>query len=622
MNINKEIEKYVVHLKFRDNNGSGVLFKPYETSEYCYLFTAKHNFEEKDEYGDKKFFSPLKYHYDFEIVRYDFSQLKIDSIIEIEDKLGQIDLLILSIKNYNYSCWKDIKPLKVFSGDFKKEMNYVIGGFPAILKHNELEFYDCKFVIDNLDSTLEVESKRILSTSEINELETNRGISGGGLFVQENDNKIYLLGIEIEFKPRHNLKCINLQGIVDILNNKISSLNLDKIIMGGYPLLDKYSLADRKFDLSLIETDLENDYIKKVKDKSIEFLRDNSEQVNKDLHDRYSKVLLEMKDLANSYLYRGAVFNGKYNQLATNNLKKAIQLNEELEIYLAQAKYVRTKDNKKRIDNKLKRDNKLQIDILKGKILETDNLKELKKLYVDLLFYLSKYQDFYKEDIKFYQEKLIDEVYIKKLDFKEAERILNSDLNKFLDRNYIRNRLFKIYLNKAYPQSTKLSKKEFADKLFTLLGMFDFESDKYLIIRRRIEDLNVFDNFIISLNENLIKSEREFNIYKKKINQLTKQVIFLSKYVSEEKLLHEINFKIFNSNKKLDNIEKLQNSSINTTLGGIKATFHKKNKDNNKNTFILFLIFFILGLLALDNQTIIELLNHYYNIFLDFIKNY
>ncbi len=565
MSINKEIEKYVVHLKFRDNNGSGVLFKADETSEYCYLFTAKHNFVEEDKYGTEEFFSPLNYHNDFEILTSNFSQLKIESLVEIEDGLGEIDLLILSIKNYNYSCWNEIKALKVFSGDLKKEMDYVVGGFPAILNHSSLNFYNCEFVIDNKDYTIEVESKKLLSTTEKTELETNRGISGGGLFVHGNDNTIYLLGIEIEYKPIHNLKCINLQEIIDIVNNKMSSLGLDKIIMGGYPSLDKYSLYDIKFDLSLIERELENDYIKEIKDKSIEFLRDNSQKVNKDLHDRYSKVLLEMKDLSNSYLYRGAIFNGKYNQLATNNFKKAIQLNEELEIYLAQAKYVRTKDNIKRIDDKLKRDNKFQIDILKGKILETNNIEELKKLYIDLLFYLNRYQDFYKEDISFYQKKLIDEVYREELDFKEVERILeNSDLNKFLDKNYIRNRLFKIYFHPKYLVQTKISKKEFSEKLFDLLSRFEFESKEYHYIKEKLKSLSIFDDKLLELNENLIKSKLEFEEYKQHIHSLDETVY----RIREE-----------------------------------------ANENNENSRFLDFAIYFILGILVFNNSYLIEIAN-------------
>ncbi len=574
MNINKEIEKYIVHLKFRDNNGSGVLFKANETSEYCYLFTAKHNFEKEDEYGNKEFFSPFTYHNDFEIVTSNFSQLKIESVVEIEDELGDIDLLILSIKNYNYSCWKKIKPLKVFSGDLKKDMDCIIGGFPAIHEHHLLELYACNFIIDNSDYTLEVESKRLLSTAERTELETNRGISGGGLFVQGNDNKIYLLGMEIEFKPRHNLKCINLQEIIDIVNNKISSSNLDKIITGGYPLLDKYSLSDMQFDLSLIETELENDYIKEVKCKSIEFLRDKSEKVNKNLHDRYSKVLLEMKDLANSYLYRGAIFNGKYNQLATINLKKAIQLNEDLEIYLAQAKYVRTKDNAKRIDDKSKRDNKFQIDILKGKILETDNIEELKKLYIDLLFYLNKYQDFYQEDITIYQKKLIDEVYIEQLEFKEAERILeNSDLNKFLDRKCIRDRLFKIYFHSKYLTQTKLSKKEFSEKLFDLLARFEFESKEYLYIKEKLKNLSIFDDKLLELNENLIKSKLEFEEYKQHIHSLDETVY------------------------------KIREDA---------------NENNKSSRFLDLAIYFILGVLVFNNNFLINIANNIWDKIVNF----
>ncbi len=529
MSINQEIENYVIHLKFKENNGSGVVVKPFEESDYCYIFTAKHTFEIEDKYGEKKFISPLDSPHEFNIITSPFNKIKIESLIETPE-LRDVDILILCVKNYNFSFWDEIKTVKIFSGEFNSKTDFLIGGFPAIHHHKLMERYRCK--LDNEDNKnyiITVESKKTLSTHEIDELQTNKGISGGGLFVEGNDGQTYLVGIEIEYEPIQKLKCINLRDIVDLINETIKIKSLDRIDIGGYPNLDEYGLVNKKFDLSILEDELLNDYIKEIKDKSIEFIKDNNNEINRELDKKYKKLLKDMKDIANSYLYRGAVFNGKYNFLATINFKRAIRLNQELEIYLERAKYIRNSDNYKQIDNKNRRDNQLKIDILKAKIDEEEDDDTLLKLYIDLLFYLQNYEDDYRNDIIQYTKELIA-LYIKKFDFKEAERILeNSDLNKNLDREYIRKMLFSIYFHPVYQTKTKLSKKEFADKLIGLIGMFEFESQKYFYIRDRLEQLNIFDDYIFKLREKFIKTEIEFGEYKENIAILSEEITHIKK---------------------------------------------------------------------------------------------
>jgi len=556
MNINKEIENYVIHLKFRENNGSGVVVKPFKESNYCYIFTARHTFEVENKYDEAEFIFPLLNNQDFEIITKNFSQFKIDSIIELEDK--EIDLLILCVKNYNYSFWDEIKTIKIFSGDINNNVTYVVAGFPAIHAHHELETYDCKYVVSHEQNfTLEVKSLKTLSTHEQNELDTNKGISGGGLFVKGNEGQIYLVGVEFAYKALGKLKCVDLGELIDLINVEIFNKNFERIEIGGYPILDEYNIGDIKFDLSAIEEELINDYIKEVKDKPIDFLKDKNEKVNIKLEEAYNQVLKDMKNIANSYLYRGAVFNGTYNQLSTNNFKRAIRLNSELEIYLARAKYIRNSANYKKINDKNKRDNQFNIDILKAKIDEEKNDEVLLTLYSELLFYLQRYEDFYYEDILKYT-KLLLELYIEKLNFKEAERVLeSSDLNKNLKREYIRSMLFKCYFHSKYLEQINVSKKEFSDKLISLLGMFEFESQEYFYIRDKLKGLNIFDDYIFDLGEKFMKSEQKFDIYEKNILNLNETVI----------------------------------------------DFKKDTENENKNNrFIQFFIYVILGILALTND--------------------
>jgi hypothetical protein len=559
MNINQEIEKYVIHLKFKEHNGSGVVLKPFEGSDYCYIFTAKHTFEFEDKYGIKTFISPLDNLADFKITTYPFKQFKINSIVKIAE-LNTTDLLILCIQNHNYSFWNDIKPMNVFSVDLDKNKNYIVAGFPAINSHNKIEFYNSNFVKRNSDYTIEVYSKKPLATAETTEIDTNSGISGGGLFVMGNNNQLYLAGIEIEYEPIQKLKCINLVEIIDIINQKLPN----KIKIGGYPILDEYNLFDIKFDLSTITKELENDYIREVKDKSIEFVRDKDNDINKKLNKEYQDLVKKMSDIANSYLYRGALFNGTYNQLATNNFKRAIRLNSELEVYLKEAKYIRNRANYKGIEEKEKRENQLNIYMLEDKIENEKDKETLKGLYLNLLFFLQRDEALYQKDITKYMKKLID-LYIETADFQEAERILgNYNSNKFLDRGYIKQKLFEIYLYPKYLDTTKLSKKEYGEKLIDLLEMFEFASKEYSQILQKLKGLNIFDDYIFDLKEKLVKSERKFDIYEKNIQTLSYTV----------------------KDMKMD-----------------------AKKNNKTNKILHFTIYFILGILALTDDALIQGLN-------------
>ena len=60
MSINEEILKYSIQLSFDGSNGSGVIFKPFEESNYCYIFTARHTFEKKEKYDKVIFYLMLR----------------------------------------------------------------------------------------------------------------------------------------------------------------------------------------------------------------------------------------------------------------------------------------------------------------------------------------------------------------------------------------------------------------------------------------------------------------------------------------------------------------------------------------------------------------------------------
>jgi len=595
-NINKEIEQYLVQLRFYENNGSGVLVKPFEKSEYLYIFTAKHTFEISDEYDFKNYISPIDKVDKFEIRTSPYSRCKLYEVISFK----KIDLVVLIIKNNNYSFWGKIPTIKIFNDVLDSNLGYVIAGFPKAKDYRNLAFYEMKFVIKK-SYILELESKKPLEMFDTNEVDTNGGISGGGLFVEGNNNQLYLIGIEVEFEPLNNLICIDLRDILDKINVKL----IDKIEVGGYPLFDKYDLSDKKFDLEFLEKELRNDYIKEIENDALNIIRDNQLEVNQKLEKEYQDTIKKMQDLANSFLYRGAVLNGRDNFASTKNFRRAMILNSKLEKYLIQAKYIRNSENYRKIDDKRERDNQISIDVLKAQIEETSISESLRKLYIDLIYHLERYEDKHIEEIADYKKRLIN-LYIDELLFQDAERILeNRELNRHLEDEYIKKNLMAIYFHPSYQKRTELTKKEFANKLINLLGILNFESEEYLKTREKLRELNSFDDYIFDLGEKLIKSEQSFKAYEEKIAILTKQMTFLSKHVSDKKILHDINFKVFDSNKKLDKIEKLQDKSIDTTIKGI----YKQNKENANSRFLWFGIFLILGILVLTNKTIMNFLN-------------
>ena len=605
-NINKEIEPYLVQLKFNENNGSGVIVKPFKESEYLYIFTAKHTFKMMDEHDFETYNSPMKNLDKFEINTNPYSQCKLHAVLDFQE----LDLIILIIQNNNYSFWKNIPIIKIFNDSLDTSVGYVISGFPSVRNYKSLIFYESKFLLQE-NSYLKFESKEPLSTYDSNEVDTNGGISGGGVFIEGHNQELYLVGIEVSFEPIRNLLCVDLTKKIDDINTKLT----DKIEVGGYPLFDKYNLSDKQFDLELLEEKLDNKYIEEIKDKALSIIRDEELEVNIKLEEEYSETVKKMKDLARSYLYRGVVLNGRDNFASTINIKRAIKLDDTLELYLAQAQYLRNSENYRKIDNIRERDNQVSIDVLKAQIEETSDIESLRKLYIDIVYHLEKYENKHIEEIVNYKEKQI-ELYLQQLLFKDAENILeNRESNKHLKKEYINNRLMDIYFHDLYVKRTELSKKEFANKLIDLLGRLEFNSRDYLEIREKLKALNSFDDYIFSLGEKLIKSERSFKIYEKKITNLTEQVKFVSKHVSDKELLNNINFKLFGSNKKFDEINKSQDINMTKTVNSIKKNNYEHNKDNRSLHFGAYFILISL-LIIFNNNEIIKGIS----LVLDYIK--
>jgi len=268
-----DYEKYLVKLSFDykeedkliTHYGSGVVILPTEYSEYLYILTAKHTFEkevENEDYPDektKKLFDDeyIKLNLKIELLRFTCEESRpiselypsyvdtITKIIQLKDK--ELDFLIFEL------CIKDIDidvcPLSISKNNFDE---VVVAGFPSI--RDKLPYgYDSNFYRDYEEKTkihFEIKSKEKLFTSDTDEYNAIKGISGGGVFVEKN-NQIYLVGIQIEYERPNSFKCISLQTIYREINSILKS-RTDII---SIPIdLDN----GKSFDIDMVQVKLED----------------------------------------------------------------------------------------------------------------------------------------------------------------------------------------------------------------------------------------------------------------------------------------------------------------------------------------------------------------------------
>jgi len=263
-NLVKLLFKHKVDGKIETHYGSGVIVKPFESSKYLYIFTAKHTFEKEirdEDYPDDK----QKFLFDDEYIKsnltIEMSTLcndkpnrrtelypsyidNISKIIQVENK--ELDLLIFEISIGSRDV--DICPLNISKNTFDK---VVVAGFPSI-RDGIVYGYDSSFgrYYDNGKIYVELKSKEPLSTKDINEYDAIKGMSGGGVFI-EKQNQIYLVGVQIAYQAPNSFKCINLQTIYREINTILKSRT--EVHMLPIDLDD-----GRCFDIEMIKIYFEN----------------------------------------------------------------------------------------------------------------------------------------------------------------------------------------------------------------------------------------------------------------------------------------------------------------------------------------------------------------------------
>ena len=530
--MNNTIKKYIVKIKYKDFGGSGVIVPLTTTKEYFYIFTAKHTFFAEDT----------------KIIDMNLNKIEDDITIEnpIEGSINvnktnilpdineEYDLLVFRIKKED-NPQINLEPISVFSDDFKE---CVVMGYPNAREDKDTPFdtFNCFYKQENNESyTFEMDSFKLLTTHRdinLNPKDTMAGISGSGVYVKGNSGALYLVGIQIQSATHNALIAIDLRKIFDELNSKLNN----DLSIGGYQFFEEIGLDMSKLELSRIKEKLLNDEIKEIKNSNseIDFLED-TKYIRK-MADNYNNLQKEMKKLSNIYLYQGIIFHEhRKNQQATNRFKKAITLHPEYQHYFAEAKYQRDnltqeqKDAKEKI--KYLTDTDVIIDSLKSDIesyQKDKNYDALERSYRKIIPFL--HEDFNNNENEIINlSKELSKVLIMKEKFLEAEDILLK-----LDGDDVNSTLYSIYTNENFSKNSSLNEKQFSNKLIDLLSSFNRDSEEYKDIRKRLEELNIFDSQLINFHEKFISLE---NKYESTITKLTNDIQLLSTHVSDKKLL-------------------------------------------------------------------------------------
>jgi len=591
---NNEIKKYIVKITYNKKLGSGVIFPISSTKEFFYIFTAKHTF-----FKEEMNIEDMKVEEIEDCIN--MQNPEIGNIIVKKDDIQsninkEYDLLIFRISTELNQKIKKLRPISVFSDNFK---SCTIMGYPKIRDKKDTQFdtFLCTYKQENKKSYLfEMDSNKKLSSfkdSDGNPNSNIAGVSGSGVFVKGSTEKLYLVGIQIQSATLDSIIAIDLRKIFDELNEKLDNT----LTLGGYQFFEEIGLDIKKLEFDDLMDKLNNDKeLQDIKnhntfDSEIDFIEQPTYRDR--MNSKYKKLQEDRKELSDTFLYQGIVFhkNGK-NQQATNRFKKAITLYPDYKHYFAKAKFERDKitkeqrEAKERIDKESAFSDNIEmaIETLRSDIEKykaDENSKSLIETYRQIISLLSiKYDDNESEIINFSKE--LAKVLISNNKFIEAENIL---LN--IEDDEVSSNLYKIYTNEEFSKNSCLNKKQFSNKLIDLLGRLDRESIEYQDIKTKLEELNIFDNQMIEFHEKFVSLERK---YESTVAKLTQDIQLLSTHVSDKTLLNKINYRVFNTDKKLDTVSQNILTKIDTStnkitkkLDEVKITIIKTNSQELNN---------------------------------------
>ena len=531
--------KYIIHVKYGKNTeGSGVLI-PFEDEDYSYVLTAKHTFgenndEREDEYCNIKIENIVKK--EISLTNPQSIEFEVQEVFILEEN-PTLDILILKVKNNKYI--NELSPLDIFEEKFNYCLPY---GYPDLVKDGNTNYepFNCTYKPTISKTELEIRIEDYINVKATKGTDSYlSGISGAGVFVENHTkNKIFLAGIVIKGTPTpiQTLVCLDLEKISKEINIYLKSLKLETITVSGAEWKNKFG-----FDMSDLDFQEEiEEFNQKSKNKFIKMFKDEDNFVEKFDNQVKSKLKIEeekFQKISESYLYIGMNFHQlQEHKRATHYLNKAIEYGgNKNKSYLLNAKWNR--EEEKTLAQKSEQEKEMMLGFINSLYQNIDEYKvELEK---------NKDESIKRILIGLYQE------LIEKLKF-------------FDDRS---NEILK-----AYEESIKL------------YANFN-EYDK---IQEQIVDLTD----MIELGQQFEGIKNQVNGYQQEIEKLNKHIQLLSTHVSDKTLLNKINFQVFNTDKKLDNISTNLLKKIDDRSDGMDEKIDNISiflKEKSNKYFILFL---------------------------------
>ena len=545
--VNKAYD-FLVKVKYESNGdnseGSAVII-PIDGVDYAYILTAKHTFgiDESQRKDDT-------YHtIDIENIKKQDTELshpenkfKILEVLNLTyDKY--IDLIIFKIKRDEYI--DKLSSLNIYEEKFTKALVY---GYPTMREDDPVLYH----AIDgSYRPLLDLKNKFELHLKDFPNINVNQdtqeyvaGLSGAGVFVEDvKKEQIYLSGIVINSSMGNSIKCIDIFALSKIINDKLEEKNLKPIGISGAKWKNEFGFDMSDLDFQKVITDLSdknkrNKFIQELNqyhNNPTEFMEVFNKSVKFDLQDE-EKKLSEVSDI---YLYLGMNFHEfKENKRATHYFNKAIKYGGvQNKTYLFDAKSKRSKNN----------------DNIKEK---NDTENEFIETMVNAL-----YENIYELE--------------EQLDVNKE----NSTIKKILMESY-RDIILKLGLLADNDERIQKCRNR-------LLELYD-DFKEYDYIKEEISELKSR----IDLNEQFEGMKNQVDGYKEEIKDLNKHIQLLSAHVSDKTLLNTINYRVFNTDKKLDSVSRNISSKIDTNtnkitekIDEVKVTTIKTN-NQRLNSFL------------------------------------
>lgn len=205
-------------------NGSGIIFLPKSNSQYAYILTAKHNFE--DNSNNLVLVDDLNY----QNIQVKYKEYNEDDFIDIPVKdIFYLDidlaLLIVELSIIDKEVIKIIPILNIFTNKFS---HCIFKGYPNISDNDIKCLYSKHHAKLNKDLfTITTEQQQ--STIDFSALENTVGFSGSGLLTAFNKKPV-LTGLLTRVSNSFNeINCINLSVVYNELNNKLNQKEYPQI---------------------------------------------------------------------------------------------------------------------------------------------------------------------------------------------------------------------------------------------------------------------------------------------------------------------------------------------------------------------------------------------------------